>query len=56
VAENHIFTWHKGNIRSISWLEDDIGFVSSAADYTIAVWILPRIAANSKPPVPLWTF
>lgn len=43
LAENYVFTWHKANVRSISWLEDDIGFVSSAADNTIAVWLLPRI-------------
>lgn len=43
-------------MRSISWLEDDIGFVSTDANSNIAVWMLPRIQANAPPNVPLWTF
>lgn len=56
LPENYVFTWHKANIRSINWLEDDLGFVSTAADNTIAVWMLPRIYANAPPNVPFWTF
>lgn len=46
-------------MRSISWLEDDIGFVSTSADCTLAVWVLPRLSANATKPVknvPMWTF
>lgn len=43
-------------MRSISWLDDDIGFVSTAADNTIAVWLLPRIGGPVKSNVPLWTY
>ena len=56
LPENYVFTWHKANVRSISWLEDDIGFVSSAADNTIAVWLMPRIQTNGQANVPLWTY
>lgn len=42
LPENYIFSWHKGNVRQINWLEDDTGFVSTAGDNTIAVWLLPK--------------
>ena len=37
---NYIFKGHQGHIRSISWLEDDTGFVTSALDASIMVWKL----------------
>lgn len=43
LPDNYVFNWHKPNVRSISWLEDDIGFVSTDANSNIAVWMLPRI-------------
>lgn len=56
LPENYVFTGHKANVRSISWLKDDIGFVSTAADNTIAVWLMPRIQSNGPKNVPLWTY
>lgn len=56
VPANYVFTWHKANVRSISWLEDEVGFVSSDADCTIAVWMLPRQVQNAELPAPLWTY
>jgi hypothetical protein len=42
-------------VRSISWLEDDVGFVSSDSDFTIKVWMLPRISAGgAKHNAPVW--
>ena len=46
LVDDYVFEFHKTNIRSISWLEDDIGFVSTAGDSTLAVWLLPRIGQN----------
>lgn len=34
------FKAHGGTIRSIAWLADDTGFVSSALDTTIYMWTL----------------
>lgn len=56
LPESYVFTWHRANVRSISWLENDIGFVSTAADNTIAVWLMPRIQSSVAPNVPLWTY
>lgn len=47
LIQNYIFSWHRANVRSISWLEDDIGFVSADADFTVAVWMLPRAQQNA---------
>lgn len=51
-----MFNWHKPNVRSISWLEDDVGFVSTDANSNIAVWMLPRIQSNAAANAPIWTF
>ena len=40
----YVFKAHSGPIRSIAWLQDDTGFVSSAFDTTINYWTL-----NPKP-------
>ena len=37
---NMTFKAHGGTIRSIAWLDDDTGFVSSALDTTIYYWLL----------------
>ena len=37
---NYTFKAHSGMIRSISWLQDDSGFVSSALDSTIHMWTM----------------
>ena len=55
MADNYVFSWHKGNIRTITWLEDDSGFISTAGDNTLAVWLLPK-TGQSGPNVPLWTY
>ena len=58
--ENYIFTFHKAHVKSISWLEDDSGFVSTATDSSIAVWRLPRLTASNPGEKhvnrPIWTY
>ena len=55
--KNFVFSWHKANVRSINWLEDDVGFVTTAADNSIAVWHLPRLSSQSETTTtPIWTF
>lgn len=58
--ENYVFTFHKAHVKSISWLEDDSGFVSTAADSSIAVWRLPRLMASVPGEKhvnrPVWTY
>lgn len=36
--ENYVFNYHRANVKSIQWLEDDLGFVSTDNDFTIIVW------------------
>jgi hypothetical protein len=41
MAENpQVFKAHLGLIRSIAWLEDDTGFISSGWDAAVYVWKL----------------
>lgn len=59
--ENYIFQWHNANVRTITWLEDEIGFVSTGGDNRMALWLLPRATGPSseqsvKQPKPLWTY
>ena len=53
-AENpseYIFKNHIGPIRSIAWLQDDTGFVSSAWDSSVCMWALnPKDGKN-----PVWS-
>ena len=37
---NYIFKAHQGHVRSIAWLDDDTGFVTSALDASIMCWKL----------------
>lgn len=46
----YLFKSHMGHIRSIAWLDDDTGFVSSAGDSTINVWKL-NPAENEVNPI-----
>ena len=46
---NYTFKAHSGHIRSIAWLQDDSGFVSSALDSTIHMWSLNQTQ-------PIWSF
>lgn len=51
-AENpseYIFKAHIGPIRSIAWLNDDTGFVSSAWDATIYMWTLNPKEGEQNP-------
>ena len=45
---------HKGIVRGISWLEDDTGFVSVAADHTLMYWKLNR--EPKDPENPQWIY
>jgi len=54
--ENYIFSWHKNTVRSISWLENEIGFVSADQNFTIAVWLMPRVQSGAAPNVPVWHY
>jgi WD40 repeat protein len=38
LPSNYIFAWHSGSVKSITWNEDDTGFVTTAIDNSIAVW------------------
>ena len=49
----YTFKAHSGPIRSISWLHDDTGFVSSALDSTIHMWRLNPKEDQSNPD---WSF
>lgn len=46
---NYTFKAHTGPIRSITWLPDDTGFVSSALDTTIFMWTLNPKEDESNP-------
>ncbi len=35
-----MFKNHKGKVKSISWFDDDLGFVSTALDQNIYIWSL----------------
>ena len=54
--ENYIFSWHKNTVRSISWLENEIGFVSADQNFTIAVWLMPRVQSGAATNVPVWHY
>lgn len=52
MAENpQVFKAHLGLIRSIAWLEDDTGFISSGWDAAVYVWKL-----NQKENTPIWEY
>lgn len=46
---NYTFKAHGGSIRSIAWLQDDTGFVSSALDTTIYYWKLNPKEGEQNP-------
>jgi len=50
---NYTFKAHSGMIRSITWLQDDSGFVSSALDSTIHMW---RLNPKKDQSNPVWSF
>ena len=51
---HYVFKGHNGPIRSISWLQDDTGFVSSALDSNIIMWTLnPKEEAKTNK---VWNF
>ena len=60
--DNYIFSFHKAFVKSITWTEDDSGFVSTSIDNIIAVWALPKIEGSSnkdlfpKKNEPIWTY
>jgi len=35
-----IFKNHRGKVKSISWFDDDLGFVSTGLDAMIYIWDL----------------
>lgn len=47
--EKYIFKAHQGHIRSIAWLEDDTGLVTSAWDATICMWKLKPAEGEANP-------
>lgn len=47
-----MFKAHTGPIRSICWLPDDTGFVSSALDTTIYMW---KLNPKEGEPNPVWS-
>ncbi len=55
---NYTFGWHLSSVKSITWNEDDTGFVTAGIDNSIAVWQLPKLqgAAENIKNEPVWTF
>ena len=50
---NYVFKAHMGHVRSISWLDDDTGFVTSALDATINCW---KLNPEEKEDNPVWGY
>lgn len=55
--ENFVFKGHTGVVKSISWLEDDTGFVSCGWDCSIFLWkLLHDVDTPENPSDPVWEF
>lgn len=42
------FSYHTGNVKTMTWNEDDTGFLTTAKDNTIAVWQLPKMQSEQE--------
>lgn len=49
----YIFKAHLGLIRSIAWLEDDTGFISSGWDASIYMW---KLNLDKDEANPIWDY